>query len=343
MPEMLTMAWRGTDSDDRLWYSTFNGKKWTPQQPAEPNATFAITSGFGPALAMDGPTVFMAWAGYNYKFEITGMQTGPVGPSGTPQTTPIWGWGRHPALRWASFVPSGDPPTLHFVDGNPSHVSSLIPQASLTDASGRSPHLALFQNHVYMAWKGSDSDKNIYWTNDFLWDHVNKQVGTSNGPAIAAFQSASDSQQLLYMVWRGADNDQNLWWATFDGKNWTGQKPIHGEGTSNDPALAVFHGELYLVWNGVAHDSAIYWTKFDGRKQQWSPRKPLPGGGVVPGVGTDQSPALAIYQDKLYMTWKGVGADKHIWWSNFDGASWAQQEITDNSFGTTSGPPAIVA
>ncbi|WP_375758700.1 M12 family metallopeptidase [Corallococcus exercitus] len=60
----------------------------------------------------------------------------------------------------------------------------------------------------------------------------------------------------------------------------------------------------------------------------------------VPGVGTTSSPALAVFQSRLYLAWKGSG-DQHIWWSSFDGANWSGQQQVPG-VGTTDGPALAV-
>src|ERR1700693_3862928 len=42
--------------------------------------------------------------------------------------------------------------------------------------------------------------------------------------------------------------------------------------------------------------------------------------------GTSTSPALAVFGRALYMAWKGVEGDQRIFFSRFDGNSWAPQQ-----------------
>ncbi len=53
---------------------------------------------------------------------------------------------------------------------------------------------------------------------------------------------------------------------------------------------------------------------------------PEPGVNFAPqkhlaGVGTSHGPALATFDNHLYMAWKGMGNDQAIYWSSFDGTT----------------------
>ena len=54
----------------------------------------------------------------------------------------------------------------------------------------------------------------------------------------------------------------------------------------------------------------------------------------VPGVGTAESPALAVFNGRLYMAWRGVG-DQNLYWTSFDGTSWAPQQRLDTASSST--------
>jgi hypothetical protein len=202
--------------------------------------------------------------------------------------------------------------------------------------TSRAPAAAAVGDRVYIAVRGARGDENIWWTYLGSPDppRSNTSVGTSNGPALAAYQAPSDPGPRRYMAWRGADQDQTVYWSKLneDTQVWDQQNPVRGAGTSNNPALAVYRGQLYLVFNGGASDSNVYWSVFDPAMQQWSYRQP------IPGAGTDGSPAAAAFDDRLYAAWKGVGDDKNIWWSTFDGQSWLPSPNRIGSVGTTAGP-----
>jgi hypothetical protein len=54
------MAWRGTNQDQGIWWSYYDGTNWSPQMKIPDRGT--ITS---PALAAYGGRLIMAWRGTN--------------------------------------------------------------------------------------------------------------------------------------------------------------------------------------------------------------------------------------------------------------------------------------
>ena len=78
--------------------------------------------------------------------------------------------------------------------------------------------MTVFQDHLYMAWKGAFNDQGIYWSrfDGVHWIAQSRvgDVGTSVGVTLAPIFDR------LYMVWKGIDDDPGIYWASFDGNNW---------------------------------------------------------------------------------------------------------------------------
>ena len=201
--------------------------------------------------------------------------------------------------------------------------------------TSNAPALAVFQNKLYMVWKGKDTDPRIYFSvfDGYSWSPqqlTSSDRGTSNAPALAVFQNK------LYMVWKGKDTDPRIYFSVFDGYSWSPQQLTSGDrGTSNAPALAVFQNKLYMVWKGKDTDPRIYFSVFDG--YSWSPQQLTSG-----DRGTSNAPALAVFQNKLYMVWKGKDTDPRIYFSVFDGYSWSPQQLTSGDRGTSNAPALAV-
>jgi hypothetical protein len=142
---------------------------------------------------------------------------------------------------------------------------------------------------------------------------------------------------LLFMVWRGADNDQRLWRTN---GSWTppqcglscAQYHVGNKGSSNFPALAVYHDERSLVWTGGAGNSNLLWSKDDQDNQVWGGRP------HILTVGTERFPARANYQDRLIAAWKSVGDHKYIYWTPFEGTNWARPPVRQSDTGASNGP-----
>jgi hypothetical protein len=211
---------------------------------------------------------------------------------------------------------------------------------------GRPPGLAMFGDGLYAVWKGMLGDQSVWWSSFgqrwFGQGWASQQridaVGSSIGPSIAAFN------EQLYAVWKGVTGDESIWWSSFDGQSWAPQQRIAGgAGTSIAPSVAVFNGRLYAAWKGVTGDERIWWSSFDG--QSWAPQEHIVD-GVGTTVGTSIGPSIAVFNSRLYAAWKGVTGDERIWWSSFDGRSWAPQlQIVDGvgtSIGSSVGPSIAV-
>jgi hypothetical protein len=113
----LYAAWKGLGSDDRLWYASFDGAKWSAQTQI-PNAT----SGIGPSLVTFGNALYAAWKGdgtdehlwyatfdgttWSAQAQIPGASssTGPTLSLFNNQLYAMWqGYGTDTKLHYASF------------------------------------------------------------------------------------------------------------------------------------------------------------------------------------------------------------------------------------------------
>ena len=181
---------------------------------------------------------------------------------------------------------------------------------------GMPPGLAVFNNKLFMAWKGIEHDQRIFWSS-FDGAHWAPQqfvsnVATSCGPSLAVFDGK------LFMAWKGMNADEGIWWSSFNGSTWAPQQEVPGVATSTGPSLAVFDGRLYMGWKGMISDQGIWWSSFDG--SHWAPQK------EVANVATSVGPQLAVFQGALYAIWKGMNEDQGLWYSHFNGTAWVPQK-----------------
>lgn len=98
------------------------------------------------------------------------------------------------------------------------------------------------------------------------------------------------------------------------------------------PALAVFNNKLYVAHRGCKTDIysgfEVWFGTFNGGN--WAPED------LVPGVTTVCSPAIAAFNNKLYMVHQGrIGYS--IYGSAFDGTSWSKDKVISD-FCTTDTP-----
>jgi kumamolisin len=182
--------------------------------------------------------------------------------------------------------------------------------------AGLPPGLAVFNNRLYMAWKGIEHDQRIFWSS-FDGAHWTSQqsvpnVATSSGVSLAVFNGK------LYMAWKGMNADEGLWWSSFNGSSWAPQQEVPGVASSTGPSLAVFNGKLFMAWKGMVSDQGIWWSSFDG--SHWAAQK------EIANVATSVGPQLAVFQGALHAIWKGMNEDQGLWYSHFDGSAWVPQK-----------------
>ncbi|HEY2711830.1 MAG TPA: tachylectin-related carbohydrate-binding protein [Chthoniobacterales bacterium] len=264
------MAWRGSYDDDSVYWSFLEGDQWSSQSSIP-----GIGSLNGPALATgfsNGETtgLFMAW-------------------DGVPGDDGIY------------FAQNADPAFQDWTDQSP------VPGVG---TSAR-PALAMFNGQMHMAWKGVDGDSTIYWSR-FDGSNWTPQRpifgrGTSRGPALAALGNR------LYMFWKGIDGDSDAYFAWMDDQPnaiWQVQQKIayntvEAEGIGSETIgtsaqlVATTRGDtIVLAWKGARDDSGIYFSRL--RNDEWS------GQINVPNIGSAAGPALASFNGRLELAWRGI-------------------------------------
>jgi hypothetical protein len=177
------------------------------------------------------------------------------------------------------------------------------------------------------------------WSQDVLIPDASNAYGLSDSPALAVYKGK------LYYAHGGRGDSGWLWCATLDGTSWSpdsqvapGGNPV---GLSGSPALAVYKDRLYCVHGGRSDSGWLWVTSFDGTS--WSPDTQVAPGGNP--VGLSDSPALAVYQDRLYCVHGGRNDSGWLWVTSFDGTSWSpdtQVVASGNPVGLSASPALAV-
>ena len=234
--------------------------------------------------------------------------------------------------------------------------------------TSRGPALAELNGVLYMAWKGSGSDTQIYWAafDGATWSSQQVVPNTSINytPALAAFGGS------LYLAWSHPADD-GIAYARFDGNQWSGPQLIGDAGTSSGPALTACNDTLYLAWKGSGTDPMVWW-KASSDGTSWSGQQSVPGASTsnqptlaclngsvylawsdtaddgitftrydgggnqwetpqsVGNAGTSTGPTMTGFNGRLYMAWKGTGTDTNVYWASSDGARWTPQQNVPN-------------
>jgi Pro-kumamolisin, activation domain len=274
----LFATWKGEERDDRIFYTTFNGTAWTPQQQVPGVATSS-----GAALAVLGNTLYAAWKGEQDDQRIwyttfNGTSWAPqqivagVGTSTGPRLAVL---GNALYMAWKGI--EGD----QRIFWSKFNGTSWTAQAQIPGtATSIGPSLVVYNNVLYALWKGIYGDPGIWYSsfNGTSWA-AQKQVpsvATSEGPSVATFGN------LLYAVWKGEYKDQGLWCSTFNGSSWSAQMQIPGVGSSVGPGLATFGADLYAAWKGEGGDQRIWYSNFNGTT--WASQASIPGVGTSPDL-----------------------------------------------------------
>jgi hypothetical protein len=135
-----------------------------------------------------------------------------------------------------------------------------------------------------------------------------------------------------------------IWFTAFDGSNWViPDIPVSQNGhslTSDGPAMALFNGKLFLAYKGKDSDD-LWFTTCDGQSLWLTPDLEITQNGHSK---TDAKPALAAFNGKLFLAYKGSGSND-LWFNTFDGTNWLNPdlEITQNGHSKTDAGPALAA
>jgi hypothetical protein len=254
---VLYAAWKGVPGDNRMWWSKFDGTKWSPEQQGIGNGTSN-----GPALAVFGNNLYAAWKGVpgdnrmwwsrfdgtKWSPEQQGVGTGTTdGPSlavfnnalyaawkGVPGDNRMW-WSKFDGTKW-----------------------SPEQQGVGTGTSAR-PAIGVYNNTLYAVWKGVPNDNRMWWSKfdgSSKWLPEQQHPGnTSDAPTVAAFDG------YLFAAWKGVPGDTRMWWSAFNG-SWTAPVPGVGVGTSTGPSLTPYNNRLAAAWKGVPTDTRMFWSQF---------------------------------------------------------------------------------
>ncbi|MFF1908268.1 hypothetical protein [Kitasatospora sp. NPDC058218] len=279
---MISMAWRGMDGDERIW-----GAEWRQAG--------------GPGVWHE-PRVLGAGAFNSTHAPSLAIRKAPGGATGV---FIIWkGSGDDQAIYMST--PTGE---VGFNPRGPSHETFLT--------TGR-PALTFIDKFAMIAWRAPGNDA-VLWSlqnTNFHWSEP-QQTGaqSSCGPAVATLNGT------IYMACKALADDQ-IWWAQFANGSWGLTSPLPVDSgaamTSDTPTLVAGEDSLTMVWKGSGSDPTIWWSEFRPGGNWTTPIQLTPSDGAIL---TSSGPALATPLGNPEVMWKGSG-DQSIWSSSVDGAAW---------------------
>jgi hypothetical protein len=188
-----------------------------------------------------------------------------------------------------------------------------------------SPSLAWDGNRLWMAWTGVPGDSGLYYAttvDPLVWPdnpgiHIDG-VGSSNGPSIAMVPGPM-------LTWKSIGDSSGVFFSTynFNSRHWEGQQNIPGIGSSDRPVLIadVAGGSPLMVWKGIEDDSSLYTAN---KTDTWGVQQlvywNIPGNGGAGVIdtrtpGTTCGPGITSDQFRVFLAWRGAGADSGIWFT----------------------------
>ncbi|MFI9380435.1 hypothetical protein [Kutzneria sp. NPDC052558] len=141
---------------------------------------------------------------------------------------------------------------------------------------------------------------------------------SSSRPAITVFNGE-------FFAWKGVTGDNSIWTATINRNGQSVAKSMYAR-TDIGPALAGWGNRVALAWKGD-QDSRIY-VATSGDGTNWSPPS------AVTGSNTLNMPTMAVFDNVLYVAWRGPDSGLYMTWT-LDGTSWGavQHAVPDGGSG----------
>ncbi|WP_152471911.1 hypothetical protein [Nocardiopsis gilva] len=134
------------------------------------------------------------------------------------------------------------------------------------------------------------------------------------GPSLAGGSS-------LDCVFAGAKGDSRLYLTRYDHINgWIVAQALPNHYSAAAPAVARYQNKLYCVHRGGKDDEQLWWATYGDQGSgvnEWSADQSFPA------HKSSTTPALAVFQDKLYCVHRGAVDDAQMYWTCWDGSSWS--------------------
>lgn len=209
------------------------------------------------------------------------------------------------------------------------------------DSIAGSPAMAVFDGQLFVAFRGNGGNS-VYYTSTTEIDDMKNWTAAQLVPTGSAETSESpvmaNFNERLFLIYKGVDSDDSMYYTVFDGKSWTPKQSILSGGpkTSTRPAVVAYQNQLVVAYKGPGADEGLYYTATtDGT--DWTAASQ-----ILPDTArTVEAPALASFCGMLILAHQGTN-DNNIYYTIFDGTSWAQEQTIPSNVGL-SGTPAFAA
>jgi len=261
---VLFATWRGSGGDEHIYYSTYDGRFWSPQAgiregQSTVGASLATYKGqlWAVCRGRSGPGNERLWFTHHNgrewaEWRATDLWTS-TGASLSMFRGDLYAVGKGEKGDDKMWYANFDGATWTRIGNIPAPAqTSARPATAVMNVQGSQKLVA--------AWKGPYDEENLWYST------FDGTVWTPQQPIPNAKSSDAPSLTTLngkiYAAWKGPDEDEKIWLATFDGQTWSPPTIIPSQfGGSFAPSLVVFHDQLYAAWKGRTGDSRIWWTR----------------------------------------------------------------------------------
>lgn len=190
-------------------------------------------------------------------------------------------------------------------------------------------------------YKGLDSG--IYVSSGRSLTRTNLAINTSATPAAFSFKGN------LYVLYKGSGTDSRIYIAKSAGGNilsggsWNAEPLNPAINTSTAPGVTVFNNTPYMLYKGSGGDANIYIARSLGNAgdgNSWNATR------LNPVINTSAAPAVTVFNNTLYLFYKGAGGDANIYIARsggdvFNGGSWNFSRL-NTGINTSDAPGAVV-
>ena len=278
----LYAFWKGETNDERLFYSRYDGSKWSVQQVVAGN------SSVGPSVAVYGGRLFLSWKGTHDDQRIFWLQIDHDHWFDQASIGPAFNSSHGPALAafngrlYAAWKGMYDDQQIWFASTDNATWTAPRPIPGVGSSVG--PSLAVSNGRLFAAWKGAGNDQGIYMSSTAdgaTWTpQINiPGVATSVGPSLTAVPGQ------VYAMWKGIIGDERLWWSAFNENDnqhrWAPQAVVPGATSSVGAALGSYRGVPTAMWKGPGTNQGLSFSQYSPpslfKANGWSAAKVVPG------------------------------------------------------------------
>ena len=310
--EDLTMVYKGANTG-HLYTAFYDGSKWRgDDRIAEQPGGISPRSTSSPATAVfnnwlylvykgvNTNTLYAAWydgSKWNGNVRISSMRGGIAPESNYSPKIAVYKGLLYMVYKGANSS------TLYMAwfDGTTWFGNKKIGDmpGGIEPKSTRNPSLVVFNNKLYIVYKGANT--HTLYTACFdgkQWSGNIRIKGQSGGisPVSNDTPAAVSYKKKLYIIYKSPHN-KTLFWAWYDGKRWAGDIRVQIQvsdlkpESTHSPRAGVYDDKLYIVYKG-ANTNTLYSAWFDSVYWRGNTRIKHQPGGISPE--SNRNPGISV-------------------------------------------------